>query len=566
MRLSTKKDFSDLMLSVLNPLKGKYSEKGALLNIGSHMACYGDKTAKFEGFARVLWGLVPFWCGGGSDQEFEEIYLKGIISGTDPECDEFWGKCHNFDQRFVEMASLSYALLLTPEKIWTPLTKEEKEKFAAWLYQINDLYVPESNWLFFRVLVNIALKKVGMHYSEEKLCEDLEYIDSLYLGDGWYADGFASERIPHNGQRDYYNPFAIHFYSLLYAKVIHDARAEKFKARAIEFAKSFIYWFSDEGAAVPYGRSLTYRFAQIAFWSACLLSDTMPFEIGVIKGIIVRNLMYWFEDSTIFDNGHILTVGYKYSQPAMSEAYNSCTSPYWCMKAFAFLALPDEHGFWSAEPMPLPKLNKLCVQEKADIIAARYGGDSVLYPAGTLSAFSGNTMHKYLKFAYSSKFGFSVPKSDWGFSEAAADSTLSFEIGGRIYTRVKNYGHEIKNESLVIFWSPVDGIDVKTEIIPTENGHIRNHIVKAGFDCIAYDSGFAVSALDGDNMLICESEGSIAAKNNFSSCSVCSDEGERRVFYAAPNTNLLSPKTVIPVAVYKIKKGVNKFTTKIEVL
>lgn len=47
-------------------------------------------------------------------------------------------------------------------------------------------------------------------------------------------------------------------------------RATKYKARAMEFAKQFIYWFDEEGEAIPFGRSLTYRFSQVSFSvSAC---------------------------------------------------------------------------------------------------------------------------------------------------------------------------------------------------------------------------------------------------------------------------------------------------------
>ena len=52
------------------------------------------------------------------------------------------------------------------------------------------------------------------------------------------------------------------------------------------FAKTFIYWFADNGEAVPYVRSLTYRFAQCAFWSACLLADIRPFSVSVPKTVI----------------------------------------------------------------------------------------------------------------------------------------------------------------------------------------------------------------------------------------------------------------------------------------
>lgn len=33
----------------------------------------------------------------------------------------------------------------------------------------------------------------------------------------------------------------------------------------MEFAKQFIYWFDEEGEAIPFGRSLTYRFSQVSF-------------------------------------------------------------------------------------------------------------------------------------------------------------------------------------------------------------------------------------------------------------------------------------------------------------
>lgn len=564
--IRTRKDFEDLMFSVLNPLIDKYSEECAHLDLGSGAACYSVATSKMEAFARPLWGLIPFWCGGGENNKFEDIYRKGIIAGTNPESCEYWGKCNSFDQRFVEMASLAYGLLFTPEKIWTPLTEKQKDNFAKWLYQINEHYVPESNWLFFRVLVNVALKKCGMEYSQEKLLTDLEIIESFYLGDGWYSDGISTKEIPHNGQKDYYISFAIHFYSLIYAIAMEkedEVRAEKFRKRAYDFAQEFIYWFADSGEAVPYGRSLTYRFAQIAFWSMCLMAEVKPFSVGIIKGIIVRNLEYWLSDNRIFDNGHILTIGYRYNQLIMSEGYNAPGSPYWSMKAFAFMALPDGHEFWECEPLPLPELKQITVQKMPELMIGRYGNSLTLYPAGTLKVFPNEMLHKYLKFAYSTKFGFSVPRSNWQFGAAAPDSTLAFEWEERIYTRIKNIGFELLQNSIVIKWSPGLGIDVKTEIIPTKTGHIRKHIVNSAIDCIAYDSGFAVDCMDDMRMKTVVENGMAMAKNLNSLCAVFSQKGVAEVKDAAPNTNLISPKTVIPTVKYEIKSGINEFVTEI---
>ena len=172
-------------------------------------------------------------------------------------------------------------------------------------------------------------------------------------------------------------------------------------------------------------------------------------------------------------------------------------------------------------------------------------------------------LHKYLKFAYSTRFGFSVPRSNWQFSAAAPDSTLAFELEERIYTRIKNMGFELLKDRIKIKWSPGMGIEVKTEIIPTETGHIRKHIVNSKIDCIAYDSGFAVDNMDNSLLETSTENGMAIAKTINSFCSVLSNKGISQILTVAPNTNLLNPNTVIPTVKYEIKTGINEFVTEI---
>lgn len=559
MKLNSKEDFQNLLKDILSPLSGKFSPGCAYLEYGSNYAVYENIASKVEAFARPLWGLVPLW-GGSDDDFFSGIYLKGIISGTNSKSDEYWGELRDRDQRFVEMAPLAYGLLFAPEKIWAPLSDAEKNNLTKWLYSINEHTFVQNNWLFFRVLINIALKKCGCSYRADILESDLALIDSFYLGNGWYSDGKT-------GQKDYYIAFAIHFYSLIYAKAMENedsARCEKFKSRAAEFAKEYIYWFADSGEAVPYGRSLTYRFAQISFWGALVLNDVYPYPIEVIKSIIVRNLRYWFSDDRIFDTGKVMSIGYRYPNLTMTEYYNSYGSPYWSLKAFIILLLPDNHPFWCAKEGAMPKLCQVKKIEKADMLAARYGESATLYPAGTLQDKAGGHMcEKYLKFAYSSKFGFSVAKSDLDFYENAPDSVLAFELDGRIFTRHKSYGFELYDDKLVIKWSPLHGIDVETEVIPTQNGHIRKHMVNSAYDCICYDSGFAVCSDDWAEFSISQGEGFVTAKSIYGKCTIKSENGKCMVLSSAPNTNLLYSKTKIPTVKYEIKKGINPITTHI---
>ncbi|GJM77400.1 hypothetical protein HMSSN036_96160 [Paenibacillus macerans] len=44
-----------------------------------------------ESFSRVLWGVVPHLAGGAEAADFWEVCLKGIINGTTPTHQEYWG-------------------------------------------------------------------------------------------------------------------------------------------------------------------------------------------------------------------------------------------------------------------------------------------------------------------------------------------------------------------------------------------------------------------------------------------------------------------------------------------
>lgn len=551
MKLHSKKDFQNLLLEILNPLKPYYSEGKAELNLGVTSTNYDEKAIQIEAFSRPLWGLVPFFAGGGEDREFEEIYRQGFIHGTDPEHKEYWGGFHAFDQKFVEMAAMAYGLVLAPEKLWEPLSGKEKENLARWLYGINEYDLPVCNWVLFAVMVNVALKKVGMPYDSEKLERYLDGAGSFYLGEGWYRDGDSY-------QKDYYISFAIHFYSLFYASVMEEEDPERcklYKDRAMEFARQFVYWFDDGGAALPFGRSLTYRFAQVSFFSICLQAGLEPFPVEIMKGLITRHLEYWMS-RPVFDRDHVLTIGYAYPCLHMAERYNGPGSPYWAMKAFAFLTLPDSHPFWSAEAAPFPEVPDTCVMQYADMLVKRYPNHVTAYTPGVFSPSGhGHSVEKYGKFAYDTRFGFSVSHSQYGIEEAVPDSMLAFCTDGYVYVRRICIESEIRSGEVYSKWCPVPGITVETRVIPTENGHRRIHRIESDRECEAYECGFAVAAnlSDGPRQ---QTRGAMAEMGNrYSLCRISSSMGEGTVIFADPNTNVIHSKTLLPAVRYHIPKG-----------
>ncbi len=558
-----KKYFQSLLEKLISPVKPFYTPECSGLKIGNTGVFYGDHIAQMEGFSRILWGLAPLWAGGGNSDGFSEIYVKGLTAGTNPDSPEYWGEMENADQKFVEFAAISLALMISPEKIWDSLNEQTKKNVAAYISKINNYSLPRNNWAMFFLMVNIALKKLGRKYNQEIIDKTLANIESVYLDDGWYSDGPGQAK-------DYYISFAIHFYSLIYSKICYDfdkERCELFRKRAIEFSKQFIYWFDEKGRGIAYGRSQTYRFAQAAFWSACLFSDVPAFECGVLKGIIVRHLKEWLSNP-IFDNAGILTIGYRYPNIQMAEQYNAHGSPYWSLKTFLFLALPDDHPFWTAEPLPLPKLDKQYFIKAADMIVQRGKNAVTALPAGQKSFYLHvHSFEKYCKFAYSSEFAFSVPRSSDFIHTAAPDSMLSFEVGKKgIFTRGFSDEITITENEIVSVWSPLPGIKVKTTIIPTEKGHIRRHEVQSEYECIARDAGFAVSA-DGSCTRNCdESKISADVKNDFSYCIAKNSHGigKPEIHYLTPNTSLAYPLTYMPTVTYEIPKGFVCFETEFE--
>ena len=563
MALMEKKDFIALMHRLLDPLLGLYSPSRARLYLGETGAAYDVPAIGLEGFSRPLWALAPWWAGGGQDSEFSALYQKGLTAGTDPDDPEYWGDPKDYDQRFVEMAAIACAILQTPETVWQPLGHTARKNLARWLYSINEHDIPHCNWLFFRVLANLALQSVGMPADPAQIERDLREADTWYVADGWYTDG-SPEVKP---QKDYYVPWGLQFYSVLYSVFAagqDPERANLYRRRALEFGKSFAYWFDENGAALPYGRSLTYRFGQCAFYSTCVWAGLEPLPLPVMKGIIVRNLEWWLH-KPIFDRDGVLTIGYCYPNLYMSEQYNSPGSPYWGMKTFLLLALPEAHPFWAAEAAPLPP------DIAAPGVFPQYAANMLLQrlPDGQLNAYAageverseqGQFAEQYAKFCYNTRFGFSASRSYVQPEQAAPDSMLAFVLGGADggWTFVRRHSRQFRlmEDRLRSVWSPMPGVSVTTELIPCGEGHIRRHTVESAVECIAYDTGFAVPKFAAG--FAQTAQGAQAEAHNASlACRVLCEEGggEGIVLEAWPNTNLYSPNTVIPAVRYVIPSG-----------
>ncbi|MBW3092448.1 DUF2264 domain-containing protein [Bifidobacterium sp. 82T10] len=564
---STRDRACAVLKRIIDPVKPFYSPSGARLDIGSTSTWYENDTIPMEAFSRVLWGLTPFWAGGGRDADFERIVRDGLTAGTDPNHPDYWHPCHDYDQKFCEMASIAFGMLFAPAQVWDPLGDEAKRNLADWLNEINRHRCLSSNWTFFRIIANVALLKRGMPYDAAKLKAGVEFINSLYDRGGWYSDGA-------NGDKDYYNPFVLVTFGVLYALFMADEdpdNARRFRERAYEFGRDYIHWFSPDGPAPAFGRSQTYRFAQVAFFSACAVAGIDVFPLPVLKGIIARHLADWL-NRPIFDNAGVLTIGYGYPNLRMQESYNAPGSPYWGLEAFLFLALPADHEFWRVPAAPMPQLEPRHYSEATHTIVQRGSdGDVVLLTPGLVGADRrAHDIDKYSKFAYSSAFGFSVAHSMMNVRENAPDSMLAFRIDGFVYCKGVAELLRADSRGFAIRWSPCRGVRVETTVEATEHGHVRTHRIMSDVDCTAYDCGFAVNnddlrrptrAVGGLNArcdcdgLFCSAAALTDGPDDRDGADNADPQPKPLIIEADPNTNLVHPKTAIPAIEYVITAG-----------
>ncbi len=555
--LKTRSDFENAALQILEPLAKKLSPGCARLHLGDTGAVYPYDIAEMEAWSRPLWALVPLMMGGSQKaRPLWDKWMEGLKNGTDPRHSEYWGDIGPFDQRMVEMAVMGMALCFVPQEFYFVHDKKTQENIHRWLNQINLYDMPKNNWRFFRVLVNVGFLKTGLPYDAALLKSDLDMMEEHYEGDGWYFD--------YDNQRDYYTPWAFHYYGLLYAKAMGELdpkRCEAYRERAWLMEKRMEAWFASDGEALPYGRSLAYRFAQSAFFGALPLGDeeNASADWGTIKGLLLKNMRKWFARPIFSDDG-ILTIGYAYPNLMMAEGYNAPGSPYWAMKAFAPLALPENHPFWKVEEKAhTPPAFLREEHARMIIIRDELNSHVQAFPAGNRAFEHALVEAKYEKFAYSTAFAFSVPKSSVMLNRGAYDSMLALsedEVYWHVRCGCKEYAiHEDRVEAT---WHPFADVTVETTIIPQGDWHIRVHKVTTSRRLFAAEGGYAVSR-DGEKGFAkthTEKTKALAVcKNLVSGITSIRGYTHAQMVTPEPNTNLLFVRTVLPTLRAEILPG-----------
>ncbi|KAL3475180.1 hypothetical protein BJX99DRAFT_259647 [Aspergillus californicus] len=481
--LTTRTDLLQAAHAILTPLHQHFSPHKASITLPSSTGAHFDESAaQLEGFARPLWTVSALLHSLHSDpissteteciKALAQPWITGLQTGTDPTHPEYWGPIHDMDQRMVEAEVIACALLFAPDEFFHSQSEGVQANVLSWLRGMNGKKMPPNNWRWFRVFSNLALVLVcGVPYSEVKgdVDGDLDDLDSFYVGQGWSGDGVwmsaeqedeeekeckrtgRREYVGGGRQMDYYSgSFAIQFSQLLYVKFaasLDPVRAEVYLIRAREFGRTFWRYFDGDGAAIPFGRSLTYRFACAGYFAALAVTGVsdMPApldSVGSVKGFLLRHLRWWMANSQdIFYPDGTMNIGYTYPNMYMAEDYNSPQSIYWSLKSTLVLALPKTHAFWSSHEIAYPTLSLspktelsrvALIPEPTQILCntPHRNGHTFLLSGGQFVSWPMKaTQAKYCKFAYSSAFAFSVPTGPL-LQQIAPDNTLALSRDG----------------------------------------------------------------------------------------------------------------------------------------
>lgn len=491
------------------------------------------RVQEMETFARMLLGLAL-------TGEVPPTALERLAQGVDPRHAKYWGDPVDYDQRIVELSDIALALCLAPALLWEPLAPQAKSDLLDYLRAGSEREVHANNWRWFRVALNVALERLGGQPDRARMAQDLDALESDAAADGWVRDGAA-------GPCDHYNAWALHFHALLYTKLdprADPARCRRLRERAAAFALQYLGWFAPNGACLPFGRSLHYRFAPAAFWGALAYAGVQALPAGELKGLALRHLRWWRAQDLRSPDG-LLPIGYAYPNDRVGEAYAGPGAAYLACKAFLPLLLPEEHAFWQARELPLrgPPAG-LGAQPSPGLLLTRsdMGGHALALCAGIEAPVPGvHRAEAYAKFCYSTHFG-------QGMEEGSLDSALALsEDGARWRVRERSRARRVEGGLVYCAWQPWPDVEVQTWLVPAGVWHVRIHAVRTPRALHSAEGGFALGAVNG--VEAAAHPGEAFARGVHGAVAALDLIGKRpaALVAGAPGAGLRHPRTVVPV-------------------
>lgn len=311
-------------------------------------------AARYEGLARTMCMAVPLML---EDETLElgginlrDYYAHQIVTGMQAGTPNTFGTLQELlkerpdggpYQQTVECGIMAINLMNSRSVIWDRYTQEEKDIVAKFMSDFGHYRTHESNWRFFNLHALTFLKCVGYPVDETIYQDHLEYLFSLYAGDGWYRDGNLF---------DYYSAWEFmvdaNCWCDWYGYEHEPEMAEMIERNHDAFIRSYWRMFGRNGESILWGRSGTYRFCTCSPFAASFWLKHTNLHPGLARRVMSGNLLQFLTREEMFMNG-VPCLGFYGPFSAMVQNYSCSGSPFWMSKAFLCLCLPEDHPFWT---------------------------------------------------------------------------------------------------------------------------------------------------------------------------------------------------------------------------
>lgn len=380
---------------------------------------------------RIMMAVIFYTRATGKDQvpgyqgSISAPFIRAILKGTDPKDPGYWGEPEPLSQ---VGSAISLAVYINPEVFWEPLSPIQKRNVLNYLqrHSFNQTY--DNNHYYFHMLPVALLEKNGMDANKEHLTQMFRRLMGWYRGDGWFIDG---------GNRgfDYYNLWGFQLFNQVLFKYDQNWR-DLFGAKITQttnlFFETLPYLSGRDGGPIPWGRSLSYRFAGISSIAWAVINGTCTLPPGQARRIASGTLKYFWDHGCLGSN-NLLNIGYWGTNASIAEKYLSPGDPYWATQGLACLLIPREDPFWNDVEEPIPADGaggKIAVPgAQFTVRVSPLDGEARLFPVGQPFAQERNKWQngaKYDQHGYSSFLGFCT-LGEGGGDSGAGRSGYSYD-------------------------------------------------------------------------------------------------------------------------------------------
>lgn len=448
---------------LLDPLIALMVDGGSEIPLTGKASDHDANADRLEAFARPCL-LASLYLNSAADpddvedakrrEKLVDWFRKALVIGSDPNSEHYWGANTNYHQNGVEIGLLAVALHLSLDKLWEPLSLEEKEQVARWMATNRGIGHHWNNHFYFSVFTLEFLQHVGFGRPSDKPSIDfwMNEMEAMYRGGGWFMDGV-------NQTYDHYNAYSFHYYGMIWAHLYGHTNPERAR-RWIDWAREFVdhyqHFFAASGEHPAFGRSITYRFNATGVFSLAAAIDASPLSHGKTRRLCTRNLEFFLNRPIMQEQGAI-GIGWTDVWEGVSEPYSCAGSVYWCAKAFTTFLMPPEHPFWTAEEEALEaeKGDFVHVMSTPGLTTRSVGGEVEIINAGTeITPMNHDKFGpwKWGKLAYRTGIGFTIGADPFHYSRDCG-LTCQFRGEDRVFGRHYTTPLAIEEDHSAFAWA-----------------------------------------------------------------------------------------------------------------